>query len=293
MKTLHSLCLVFLFLASIAYTETCVDDTLPQQTLNFDNGYKGDFVFSPTGIKTKVTVQMMGDCKVTVTRKCATAGEILDRCSSTSVTDYFPELEEQAAAGIIQSRYSIYQIEHESCTDLSFPAEVYISYYGMASEVGTSKAYRLRMIHAPEYSRECTDVTYSVDASANDPKGGGGEDGYSDFFLVNVYGSSLPELSTIWNQITELELDSEPEFDNANVKQAFANYNKMIKHIKEKDSVNARAEKEKTKSELKNFYDKVKRDRVAANARKGSKLMKRAQRLQFQIEQAGLLKIPK
>ncbi|MCI0415679.1 hypothetical protein L0222_23130 [bacterium] len=295
MKTFPILCVVFLLLTVTAYTQaaTCVDDPPITKTLNAGNNYEEKFEFNSGAIDTKVTIRMQADCEVTVARKCATAIELLNRCDNPAIADIFPEAEEDKTAGISNSRYSYYQIEEASCSDLAFPAEIYISYYGAASKVGSSDAYRLRMIKAPKYSKECTDVTYSVEATVHDPKGGGGEDGYSDFFLVNVYGTALPDLSSVVGELVDLSLDSAPEFDPKKADQAYDEYKKMLKHIKEKNSAAAHADKTKAKDELKGYYAEVKTKRTAGTAKKANNLMKRAQRLQFQIQQAGDLKIPK
>jgi hypothetical protein len=137
---------------------TCNDEQLPPQTLNAGNNYTGKFEFKAGEIPTKVEIVMLANCTVTVTRKCATVDDLMDRCSNPEFADIFPEMEEKENVST-ETRYSLYQIEASDCSDLAYPSEIYIAYFGTAEKVLSTNAYRLRMIKAPKNSKDCTDVT--------------------------------------------------------------------------------------------------------------------------------------
>lgn len=191
--------LMFLLLSTAIISAAMAAE--PPCKVVFDANHFGKCEFKGTDniTDTVVKLKMRGACPgdVTITRTAVSKKDIKDKCTNELWLSHSKPVWEKPGTGTgakDKRQISIYTIDdNKTCTEKAFPAEVEISYFGDAPKAHGTEAFFTRFIH--DTGGTCSDVTYEIEDSEDpnsDPKGGGGEGGFSDSFLVNLRDKSLP-----------------------------------------------------------------------------------------------------
>jgi hypothetical protein len=182
------------------------------------------FIFTGSDMctDTMVKITMQAECTVTVTRT-ANANLPASVCGDFSQSVVVDERPGNGRSSCRDSaQRSVYRIEGDQC-DLAFPAKIDIFYSGVARRVPNTNAYHTRMIRYRP-GDGCADVTYEindqVDPSTADPKGGGGEGGFSYFFLADVDSTEFLEKVEIVSLFDDLAKRVHPTTHQRTVEEA-------------------------------------------------------------------------